>query len=340
MKINKIYGFIAPVGKGVDNIDDIPLQGSEILPSNKLFVKLTELFKNSEKECDIQIRFVPKTGKQDNDVRDLIVKICKKFTLENCEPLVKSLTRLTDKKIKEGLLFFIYAKEHTDMKLLIARFPSEEGITVKHDNGKYVFEVIDDVFLKNSRKYKAVYYQSKLVKLDNFWTGYAVDKQINDSNVKEVSDYWVKDFLQSELKLNSNRGSIMLAKAVRKTITETIDNEVKEELIGVTPLVKNINTKALTIRSFFDKMNLSLKTKNEVLTRIDNPGLCEISFQFSSEKFAENCNYLIKILDTGAIAMAPTVDFSTIWNEEAAEDGNVRYSTEGKNIKIKVRNSI
>ena len=262
MKIDRIFGFVVPVGKELENVDDSDIHGSEIISSNKLFKTLTELFNNSKNDCDIKIKFIAQTGKQDNEVRDHIIKLCNKFIIENCKPLVKSLIYLTDKKIKEGLLFFIYAKDKSDKKLLIARFPSEEGITVQVSGGKYVFAVIDDVFLRNSRKYKAVYYQSTL---DNYWSGYAVDKQINDNTLKEISDYWVKDFLQSELKLNSKRGSQMLAKAVRKTITETIDDNIKEELIGVTPLLKNINAHVVSFKSFFDKMNLSEKTKNEVL---------------------------------------------------------------------------
>jgi hypothetical protein len=338
MKINKIFGFVVPVGKDIDNINDEKIHGSEILPPNKLFTKLTDLFNNSKKDCDIKIRFIANMGKQKNEVREQIINLCNKFVLENCKPLVKSLMYLTDKKIKEGLLFFVCANDKTDTKLLMARFPSEEGITVKNDNGKYIFEVIDDVFLKNSRKYKAVYYQSTL---DDFWSGYAVDKQINDNNVKEISNYWVKDFLQSELKLNSLRGSEILAKAVRKTITETRDEQVKEELISVTPLVKNINSQALSFRSFFDKMNLSEKTKKEVLSKIDNSAnLSGITFQFNSDIFSENCNYLIKILDTGAIAMAPAAIFPTVWNEEVSEDGKMKYSTEGKKIKTKISNRI
>jgi hypothetical protein len=337
MKINKIFGFIVPIGKELENIDDSDIHGSEIAASNKLFKTLTELFNNSKNDCDIQIRFVAQKGKQDNEVRDCIMKLCNNFTMESCKPLVKSLIYLTDKKIKEGLLFFIYAEDKSDKKLLIARFPSEEGITVQISDGKYVFEVIDDVFLKNSRKYKAVYYQSIL---DDYWSGYAVDKQINDNTLKEISDYWVKDFLQSELKLNSKRGSQMLAKAVRKTITETTDNNVKEELIGVTPLLKNINARVVSFKSFFDKMNLSEKSKKEVLSKIDTPNLYGVTFKFDSDIFAENCNYLINILDTGAVIMAPAVDYSTLWQEEVADSGNYKYSTEGKKVKTKMSNRI
>jgi hypothetical protein len=337
MRIQKIFGFVIPIGKGSENIDDSKLQGSEILPANKLFLKLTDLFGHSEKECDINIRFTPKPKEQKNDVRDVIVSLCNEFTLVNCKPLVKSLIKLTDRKIKEGLLFFIYADDETDKKIMIARFPSEEAITVKQEKGKYVFEIIDDVFLKNSRKYKAVYYKKTM---DDFWSGYAVDKQINDDNVKGISDYWIKDFLQSELKLNSSRASEMLAKAVRQTISETKNERVKEELIGATPLVKNIDSKPMTFKSFFDKMNLSKQAKNEVLTKIPNPQLCELSFKFSSDLFSKNCNYLFKILDNGAIAIAPAIDFPTVWCEEVAENGNVRYSTEGKKVRTKVSNRV
>ena len=337
MEIKKIFGFVVPIGKESDSIDDSIIQGSEISSTNKLFLKLTELFNNSKNDCDINIRFVSKTGEKKNEVRDLIVNLCNEFSLDNCKPLVKSLIRLTDKKIKEGLLFFIYAFDDTDKKLLIARYPSEEAITVKQEKGKYIFEVINDVFLKNSRKYKAVYYQSTL---DNFWSGYAVDKQINDDNVKEISDYWIKKFLQSDLLFNSLRGSEMLAKAVRLTIAETNNDQVKEELISATSLIKNVDSKSLTFKSFFDKLNLSEQTRDEVLLKIPNQDIYEITFKFSSDIFSKNCNYLYKYLDNGAIAIAPAVDFPTAWRETVTKNGKVRYSTEGKKIKTKVTNRV
>jgi len=333
MKISKIFGFYVPVRK-VPSTEKI--SGSEILPTSKLFAKLSSLFSTSEKDCDIEINFIAQTGKQDNEVRDFIVKLCSKFTIKNCDPLVEALHSLTNKKIKDGLLFFIYAKDKADKKLLIARFPSEEGITVKYKDGEYVFEILDDVFLKNS-KYKAVYYQASI---NDFWSGFAVDKQISDIYLKEISDYWIRDFLQSELKLNSARGSKQLAQAVRKTIIETTDDIVKEELVGLAPFVKNINAKILSFKTFFEKMNISEKTMNEVLSKFDNQESCKVSFQFDSEVFTMNCNYIIHILDNGAGIMGPSTDFSILWQEELAEDGKSKFSTKGKKIKTKVSNKI
>ena len=336
MQISKIFGFLVPVSKETAKTANYHSLGSEIQYSSKLFAKLSALFSSSKKDCDIKISFTPEKGRQDNEVRNHIVKLCDEFTVENCTPLVKSLMHLTNKKIKDGLLFFIYAENEGDKKILIARFPSEEGITVKTENGQYVFEIIDDIFLKNSR-YKAVYYQASI---DNFWSGYAVDKQINDTYIKEISDYWVKDFLQSELKITSASGSKKLARAIKDTISETKNDGVKTELIATTSLAKNINAQIISFKGFCDKMHLSEKTKNELLTKIGNQSLHDLSFQFDSEMFMQNCQYVIHFLDNGAGLMATTADFPNLWQEKAAKSGKSKYSTEGKIIGSKVRNSI
>ncbi len=339
MNIVKIFGFIAPVGKDRKNISDDEILGSEIVTSTRLFSILKELFDKSEKECDIQIRFISQNRNQDNEVREAIVNISTCFSIQNCRVLVKSLSYLTDKKTKEGLVFFIKATQDNLQKIMIARFPSEIGITTTKRNKEFSFKVIEDVFLRNSQKYKAVYYLSS----DAYWVGYAIDKQINDSygKIKEISDYWIRDFLKSELKLNSKRGSALLAKAVRRTISETPKENVKTELISIAPMIKNMNLRVLTMDNFFSQLNLSEETKKEVLSKIENKELFNITFQFDSSEYENNCNYLIKIMDSGAGIMAPAADFDKLWQMEMiADDGRAKYITEGKNIKTKVTNKI
>jgi len=335
----KILGFISPVAKDRDDFDDSEIFGQEIKGNNNLFSTLNEIYDKSSKECDIQIRFISQSMNQDNEVRNQIKIIVNKFTKTNCIPLVRSLALLTDHKTKEGLVFFIVGIVNNATRLLITRFPSETGITVQQNNGYLNFTVIDKVFLKNSRKYKAVYYDST----DDYWIGNAVDKQINDTagKVKEISDYWIKDFLQSELKINSKRGTSILAKAVRKTITETDDENIKSELIGATQVMKNINARMVSMESFFSTLNLSESTKREVLSKIDNSSIYNISFQFDSEEFEHNCNYLVNILDSGAVIMAPSSEFNDVWQKESVAEGGVyRYSTQGKTIKEKISNRV
>ncbi len=335
----KILGFISPVAKDRDDFNEFEIFGQEIKGNNNLFSTLNKIYDKSSKECDIQIRFISQNMNQNNEVRNQIMTIVNKFTKSNCIPLVKSLALLTDHKTKEGLVFFIIGVINGITRLLITRFPSETGITVQQNGGYLNFTVIDEVFLKNSRKYKAVYYDSS----DDYWVGNAVDKQINDSagKVKEISDYWIKDFLQSELKINSKRGTSMLAKAVRKTITETDDDNIKAELISATQVMKNINARMISMETFFSTLNLSESTKREVLSKIDNSSIYNVTFEFDSVEFENNCNYLVNILDTGAIIMAPASEFNDVWQKESVAESDVcRYSTQGKTIKEKISNRV
>lgn len=337
MKVKKILGFIAPVAKDKEEIQDTEIFSHEIKKSNKLYSFLELLFDRSDQDCKVQIRFVAQNKSQDNEIRNQIIKISKALTRENCLPLVKRLAKLTDQKTKEGLLFFLLGKEKEEIKILITRFPSEVGITVNQNNGYLDFEILNDVFLRKSNKYKAVFYNSS----EDFWVGHAVDKQLNDNvgKIREISDYWIKDFLISELKLNSARASSMIAKAIRRTISETDKENIKSELVSVTQTIKNINARTLTMNTFFDELNLSEDTKNEVLSKIENSNLFNVTFQFDNNEFEKNCSYMLKIMDTGAIAMAPTPDFDELWmKEDLSDDGKIKFSTEGKKIREKISN--
>lgn len=337
MKIKKIIGFLSPVGKNKDNISLNDIFGQEINNDSKLFDLLEEVFNKSEKECNIMIRFIALEDNQDNDIRDHIINISNNFCIDSCKPLVRNLSYLTDNTIKEGLLFYVLAEKENNSRLFIARFPGEIGITVTETNGVQRFDVTEDIFLKNSRRYKAVYYDSK----DQHWIGYAVDKQVNDRSgkIKEISEYWIKDFLKSELKITSKRGSRLLAKAIRKTITETKSEDNKQELIGISTTIKNLNNVKLSIKDILNSLNLSYGTKQEVMGKISDSKINNIPFTLDIKEFNDNFNYLVKILHTGAIVIGPAKDFDEIWDQEEIGNGEHQYTTTGKAIKQKISNS-
>lgn len=337
MNIDKIIGFFAPVGKQVKEFEQSSVFGQFIKKDTKLFKMLNDIFDKSESECNIQIRFIAQNNNQDNEIRDAIIKITNSFTIASCKPLVISLSKLTDNKTKDGLLFFVKASTNKCTRTFIARFPVDTGITISNLNGEKQFEVAEDIFLKNSKRYKAVYYDST----DDFWIGYAVDKQITDtaSKIKELSDYWITDFLKSDLKMTSKRGSKILAKAIRSTIDQTDDENVKKELIGASSIIKNINQRQVSLKSMLGILNLSEITKNEVLQKFGNHEITETPFVFDVTEFDSNFNYLINILDTGAIIIGPANSFDDLWQKEIVADGRLKYSTEGLPVKEKISNA-
>lgn len=336
MQIKKIIGFVSPVGKKSQNIKLDDLYGQVIKSNTKIFNLIEEIILKSNDECDIKIKFTALGNNQDNDVRDEIIKIVKDFKVDTCKPLVRNLSYITDNNIKEGLLFFVLAEHNNYNRFLIARFPGETGITKKVTNGKLEFDVTDDIFLKNSRRYKAVYYDSK----DQYWVGFAVDKQVNDRSgkIKEISEYWIRDFLKSELSMSSKRGSKILATAIRRTITETNDDEIKKELIGVSTTIKNLNGSKLSISDTLDKLNLSNKTKDEVKIKMSDAKMNKIAFILDISEFNNSFNYLVNILDNGAVVMGPADKFDDLWLKQDQANGNTLYSTEGSPIQEKISN--
>lgn len=127
--------------------------------------------------------------------------------------------------------------------------------------------------------------------MDNFLTGFAIDKQINqDKKIKYISDYWIKDFLNCELSMTPKRGTKMLAEAIRKTIEVTDSETVQKELTSVISMIPNVDQKITSFEGFFSLMNLSEETKNEVLSKLSTIN-SSVQFQIDSEEFNSNCTY-------------------------------------------------
>lgn len=88
--------------------------------------------------------------------------------------------------------------------------------------------------MKNAYSYKAVVYQHTSL-TNGFWTGRAVDKQI-ESREREVSQYWINDFLDSGLRTTPTRGRRRLALALKAAASKSKDVTVKSEIASAVTL--------------------------------------------------------------------------------------------------------
>lgn len=337
--VNDAIAFLAPIADEVNNIETSDFAAREVRQGTELFRLVEDVVRKSNDECDIQIRFIPESDNQDNEVRNLIMEVAKDPTKENCLPLVRRLVALTDHKTNAGLLFFVRARSDEERRLLIFRFPAELGVTKREHGTQIDFEVEHEVFLRRSRKYKAVFYD----KSDQYWSGFAVDKQVNDNagKIRVISDYWIRGFLKSTLKMTPQRGSNIIATAVRRTISETSDEQIRTDLITASTRARSLDGKTMTVAGFFDNLNVSESAKSEVIEKIDNPDVLGANFQFDENEFQKNCNYLVKVLDSGAVAIAPADQFAELWQTEyLAAEKTWQYTTRGNTVQEKVRNRI
>ena len=333
MEICKIYGFITPALKN-ENADRI-IQGREIGSSGRLYTILLEIFTSLENKCDIPIKFLSENGTQNNPVMLQVQKLNGDFSLENALWFANRLSKCTDKTMKNGLLFIAKLNDSNNIRIALCRIPAEEGITVKVEDSDVKFDVLEDVFIKNSHKFKLAYFDS----IDSFMTGNATDRQINDGKkIRYLSDYWVKDFLDCELEITPKRGTKMLAEAIRKTIETTENETIQKELTSVISMIPNVNEEKTSFDGFFSLMHLSEETKNEVLQKLSVPSF-NAQFQIDAEEFNSNCTYQSVIMDNGAIAIAPTNSFDTIWTIEE-RNGKTSIKSIGTVIKTKYKQKV
>jgi hypothetical protein len=77
-----------------------------------------------------------------------------------------------------GLLFICIGEESGKSRVVISRFPADEGVVAERSSDKLTVAFVEQVFLKSSHSYKAATYVSSGRPAD-LWAGHVIDKQIN-----------------------------------------------------------------------------------------------------------------------------------------------------------------
>lgn len=337
--ISKVFCYLSPVGKGVEPFPSKEIRSFEIINSDQMWTKLEDVIKNIDKTCEIDMKFISDGSKQKNETRDEIITILRERNLEKGIPLIERLSKNTDKSCKIGLVFIVIGKNDNKDFILIARYPSEEGIVLKQTDQ---VEIVKDVFLKNSHRYKMAFFEDESLQ-GGFWKGKAVDKQINDSsNSKLISDYWIKDFLNCELELTETQGNKLLGKALRKVLNDDSTPEDDKDIINsIASSAKLLNGKSKSINSFLKNLSISDENRNRIINALPSKAIAEQVFKFNSEIITGEYNLKALYLNNGAIVMAPTDSFDKVFTMEKvdAETGEVNISTEGivqrQTIKVK-----
>lgn len=334
MEVNKIFCFLVLAQKKAKELKENI--GKEVSCNEPIYKIVSDILKNLESSCNIPIKFLSVSGTQDNEVLLNLRKLNDDFSLDNAKYLSTRLSSCTDLTMKNGLFFIIKLCNEKDERIVLFRIPAETGIMIKNSKeNNFQLDISDDVFIKNSHKFKIAYFD----KVDNFLTGFAIDKQINqDKKIKYISDYWIKDFLNCELSMTPKRGTKMLAEAIRKTIEVTDSETVQKELTSVISMIPNVDQKMTSFEGFFSLMNLSEETKNEVLSKLSTIN-SSVQFQIDSEEFNSNCTYQFLIMNNGAIAIAPSKDFDTVWTLTKNDDKTTIKSC-GKVVKTKYKQKV
>ena len=337
MEINNIFSYLVYPGKNEKNPEEI--RGTDVNLSGKLYSSLEKMFDNAENECEIPIRFIVDENdeQKQNFVRAMIINFINNPNYANGEKLAIRLRDFTTKVPGLGLLFIILGTQNQTKKLVISRFPADQGITANPIKNKLQVEFIEQIFLRNSYSYKAVLYSG--TSFDNdFWNGYAIDKQHNVNN--EISQYWIKDFLKSDYKTTSKAGTNRLANALKGAINNTKNLDGKQELISLSNLLSGFHGKSNSINGLLGLMNISEESRQQIVSELPHSSsILDDVFVIDKDELLRTLPRRSIELNNGAIMMAPTGTFDDVVKRERIDpaDNTYRIYSEGQIVNEKLR---
>lgn len=335
-EISKIFSYLVLPGKGATEVPEIA--GAALDLSGSVFKMMKSIYDGADTECKIPICFeIGEEGKQKNVVRDEVIAFIKNPTHENGLVLAKRLQSVTTPKSGMGLLFFTIGTNHkNEPKLVISRFPADQGLLADIQSTNLTVQFVEKVFMKNAHAYKAVAYQGDIN--ENFWEGFAVDRQINSA--AGLANYWIRDFLMSDFKMTAKEGTKQLAIALKEASMSIQDPKAKEEIVAAMRLVKNFNNKALSINQLIKGFGLSKGVRDTIIGHLPHKELAELTFTFDATEFAKHAGYIWKELDNGAIVTAPSENFGECFQEKKVpnSDGQVEITTRGRVVNQRLKN--
>jgi hypothetical protein len=337
MKIQKIYSYLSYPSKHEERQPEI---GGAIIPhKGRLYDMLMDMFDKSDSECNIPICFKPdENGVQNNACRNEIIELINSPGIATGRKIAERLQSVSTRKSGMGLLFLIMAEEGKTHKVMISRFPADQGIMAEQNLKTLKVEFIEQVFLKNAHAYKAVVYKGSSVAAD-FWVGDAVDKQTNHG-AKDVANYWIREFLLSDFKTTSKAGTKRLAIALRDAITDTDDIGIKHELTSAAILAKNMDGKNTSIAEFYNQFHLSDSAISVINKQLKSIRLADDKFQFDITEFSKHNSYKAIEIDNGAILTAPVDKFDKCFKEQGTVNSEIRtFQTSGIVINEKLKKS-
>ena len=328
ISLGTVHSFLTHPGKGMESQHDIG--GTKVLHGGKLWPKLAVVFERAPHECDIEVVFRPDaTGAQASLRRDEMLTYLYGPTLQRGRHIAGELQAFTTNKSGMGLLFLMTGKSGDQHRLVLARFPADEGIIAEESKESLSVEFLERVFMKSARSYKSAIYESDS-RERGFWSGKAVDKQISGS--KELSDYWIRDFLSSELRTTGPAGTKRLANALKAAIRSADDLSTRQELIAAATLLPNRDGAVVTGQHLVSELALGEKAAEALSASLPRAELLEETFRFDGAEFKKQLAYRTIELDNGAVLMGPIDKFGDIFTESHPDDSDpdlVAISTQG-----------
>lgn len=212
---------------------------------------------------------------------------------------------------------------------MISRFPAEEGVVAQESATTLSVEFIERVFMKNTQSYKSAYFTTGSLDA-GFWDGRAVDLQIKGP--RDLSAYWIYEFLEADLRTTGPAGSRRLAVAVRDAVKTATNLQVKQELIAAAQLMRGLQGRVVSARTIIEQLAISAPAAEAIERAFSRPELVHESFRLDADEFDKHVLYRTVELDSGAMLVAEDSRWDQIFQSELSSEHQTRFWTEGEII--------
>lgn len=336
MPITHLHSYLVHPGKKVAALKLAPIAGTDVPLAGKLYEMMSEIYNDKNEKDKIKVRFI--SNKKQNDARDLLVEYAKTPDLPFGRKLAERLQSVTDGTPGIGLLFLIRGIENTSTRTVVSRFPADVGIVAEVKKSGLSVAFLEEVFMKNSKRYKAAVYEDTNL-ATGYWKGRIVDRQIGQGVMRSVSDYWLVDFLASESFTTPVSGSKRLAQIFDDAVKQATDAGVRDELISTAKLIPNLSGNVVSPESVVKHFSLSTESEKQILSSAKSPDLYAEKFKLDRDAFTSILSFETIELDNGAVLSAPSGQFDEVWTQQLVDEskGLRLYQTKGLPTERKFR---
>lgn len=323
------YVFFAYVPPFRDEDQPYSIETEVLKKENDATKFLFKIFDRAIDEARIEILF-NSDNEQNNGIRGHILSIAQKDIISqknsHAKKLANSLYTVTDERNGNGLLAIIEGKKGKTTRLVLIRFKGDEGL---YNHGKTLLvDYLPEVFTQKTKHYKMAVYED-IVSDKSFWKGFAIDKQISSSTYKQISFFWVEDFLDSRTALTAAQGTMQFSKVIKTILSHTTDITEQEEII--TGIVNLRAKKEVQISvADFCKKYLSEKITTRIQDEMKNDDFFNSVFPIDTQIYAKEFGKTVLSLADGITAYVPSFSYDKHVTEEINKDGSKDVTIKAK----------
>lgn len=312
--------------------------GTAVPKRGRMFDMLKEIFDQADTNCPTDISFMHDSGgNAKNECRELLLAYVMSHKVDDGRKVALRLQGVTTLKSGMGLLFLMLGQEDGKTRLVLSRFPADQGISAEERKDSLNLEFLEKVFMKSATAYKSAVFSGKS-DLASVWFGRAVDRQINSPG-DQIAHYWIRDFLASALRTTAAAGTKRLAVALRTAIQGLSDAEAKSEIAAAVTLIGGVAGMTITGEQFCSQFGLSPEATNAIRSAFKDDKLMKESFKFDAGEFKRHIAFRSVELNNGGILTAEASRFDEVFTQEPAgqADGEVRITTQGRVVDERLR---